>query len=145
MFSKLSVFGSLFFVSACVSMIDVHGDAVDPERLASLVPQKTDYTEVQNLLGSPSSRAIFDSENWIYLHSEQKRVAFFKPKEIHRDIVVLRFDKQGILQSVETKTLEQGREITPSAEVTKTDQESLTVMDQMIRNVGRMGTDAPVH
>ena len=132
-------------LSACSAMIDVHGDAIDPAALASLTPGKTHYTEVRNKLGSPSSRAVFDGEDWIYLHSKQKRIAFLKPKETERTLIVLKFDRDGILQKTETKTLEQGRQITPDPAVTDINQETLTVLDQMIGNVGRMGTDAPAH
>ena len=125
-------------------MIDVHGDAVDPDALSSLKVGETKYTEVQNLLGSPSSKTIFDGEDWIYLHSKQERMAFFKPKETYRRITVLKFDRSGVLQDIETKDLSQGREITPDSETTQTGEKSLSVMDQMISNVGRMGTDAAV-
>lgn len=136
---------SLLVLSACSPMIDVHGDAVDPDALALLKTGETKYTEVQNLLGSPSSKTIFDGEDWIYLHSKQERMAFFKPKETYRQITVLKFGRNGVLQKIETRTLEQGRSITPSPETTQTGESSLSIMDQMINNVGRMGTDAPTH
>ena len=136
---------SLLVLSACSPMIDVHGDAVDPDALTLLKAGETKYIEVQKLLGSPSAKTIFDGEDWIYLQSKQERMAFFKPQETYRQIVVLKFDRDGVLQKVETKTLEQGRAITPDPETTQTGQSSLSVIDQMISNVGRMGTDAPVN
>ena len=126
-------------------MVDVHGDAIDPEVLSSFVPEETTYQEIQKKLGSPSSKTFFDSESWIYLHSKQERLAFFKPKEIFRELTVFKFNRDGVLQQIETKTLEQGRTIFPSKVTTKTDQESLTVLDQMIANVGRMNTDKPAY
>ena len=126
-------------------MTDVHGNAVDPEVLASLKPNETSYVEVQKKLGAPSSKAVFDSEDWIYLHSKQQRIAFLKPKEIERTLIVLKFNRDGILQKIETKTLSQGRSISPSTATSQTNEESLTILDQMISNVGRMNTDAPVH
>ena len=139
------VLSSVFLaLPACSSMIDVHGDATDPEALSSLVPGETTYTEVQKILGTPSSKIIFDNEQWVYLNSKQKRLAFFKPEEIYRKLTVLSFNRDGVLQQVRTLTLEKGRAITPSDASTKTDERSLTVLDQMISNVGRVGTDAPV-
>ena len=144
--SKLSAAGIFFLaLSACAPMIDTHGDALDPEVLASLQTGKTPHTEVQAKLGSPSSRAVFDSEDWIYIHSKQERTAFFKPKETQRTVTVLRFSRNGILQEIETKTLADGREIIPTEVKTETNEKSLTILDQMISNVGRMATDAPVH
>lgn len=142
---RLSAISAVLLLSSCSAMIDVHGDAIDPDSLALLKPQETKYTEVQKILGSPSSKTIFDGENWIYLHSKQERVAFFKPKEIYRNLTILKFDRNGVLQKIETKTLEQGRSFTPDPATTQMGTDSLTVLDQMISNVGRMGTDAPAH
>lgn len=137
----------VFFLAlpACAPMTDVHGDALDPQTLASLQTGKTPYTEVQAKLGSPSSKAVFDGEDWIYIHSKQERKAFFKPEETQRTVTVLRFGRDGILREIETKTLADGRAIVPAAAETETNEKSLTVLDQMISNVGRMTTDAPVH
>ena len=146
MFVQLSAFGTIFLIlSGCSPMIDVHGDSVDPEVVASLKPGETVYTEVQQKLGSPSSKTVFDGEDWIYLHSKQERFAFLKPKEIHREITVLKFDRNGVLQNIETKTLKNGRLIVPASAGSKTDPDSLTIMDQIISNVGRMGTDSPAY
>lgn len=135
----------LFVLSACSAMIDTHGDALDPEDLASFEPGKTTYMEVQKKIGSPSAKAVFDSEDWIYLYSQQERIAFFQPKEIARTLTVLRFNQKGILQKIETKTLADGRSIIPTETTTETNQKTLTILDQMINNVGRMATDTPVH
>ena len=124
-------------------MVDVHGDAVDEDALASLVPGETVYTEVQKKLGFPSSKSIFDGEDWIYLHSKKERFAFFKPEETYRKLIVLKFNRDGVLQKIETKTLDDGRPLTPAP--AEREENSLTVLDQMIGNVGRMSTDAPVH
>ena len=142
---RFSAFASALLLSACSAMIDVHGDAVDPDALAALKPGETLYTEVLQILGSPSSKTIFDGEDWIYLHSKQERIAFLKPKEIERTLTILKFNHDGVLQRIEIKTLAQGREITPNPETTQTDENSLSVLDQMISNVGRMSTDAPAH
>ena len=143
---RLSAAGIFFLtLPACTPMIDTHGDALDSEALASLQPGKTSYMEVQATLGSPSSRAVFDSEDWIYIHSRQERTAFFRPEETQRTVTVLKFSRDGILREIETKTLADGRMIIPAVARTETNEESLTILDQMISNVGRMATVTPVH
>ena len=133
------------FLSACSPMIDTHGDALDPEIVASLKTGETSYIEVQKKLGSPSAKAIFDSEDWIYIHSQQERIAFFKPRETQRTVTIFSFNTDGILQKIETKTLADGHKIIPTKTTTNTNEKTLTILDQMISNVGRMGTEAPVH
>ncbi len=129
--------------AACSPMIDTHGDVLNARDLASLRVGESTRDDVQRRLGSPSSRTLFDSEDWIYVHSKQERRAFFKPRETERDVTVFKFDRAGVLQSVETKTLADGRSFAPAPQTDENGQ-SLTVLDQMMSNVGRMSTDAPV-
>ena len=143
---RFSALGTvLLTLSACSPMIDVHGDSVDEDVIASLIPGETVYTEVRQKLGSPSSKTIFDGEDWIYLHSKKERFAFFEPKETYRSLTVLKFNREGVLQKIETKTLEDGHPVIPIPADEKSDRDSLTVLDQMISNVGRMGTESAAH
>ena len=143
---RFSALGTILFtLSACSPMIDVHGDSVDEDVIASLIPGETVYTEVRQRLGSPSSKTIFDTENWIYLYSKKERFAFFEPKETYRNLTVLKFSRDGVLQKIETKTLDDGHPVVPAPADKKSDRDSLTVLDQMIANVGRMGTETAAH
>lgn len=142
---KTAVIFSVLFSAACAPMIDTHGDVLDPDDMAALKIGVTPYTEVQKILGSPSSKTIFDSENWIYIHSKQERMAFFKPVETERTVVVLKFSNDGILQGIETKDLKDGFAITPSTATTIQDQNSMSVLDQLLGNVGKFQTETPVH
>lgn len=142
---KTAVLFSVLASSACAPMIDTHGDIMDPDDMAALKIGVTPYTEVQNILGSPSSKTIFDSENWIYIHSKQERMAFFKPEEIERTVVVLKFSNDGILQGIETKDLKDGFKITPSSATTIRNQNSMSILDQILGNVGKFQTETPVH
>ena len=127
----------LLSLTACTPMLDSHGDAPDPEKLALLETGRTPYTEVRALLGPPSSKTVFDAEHWLYISSVQKRVAFFKPEETERRITVLKFDKNGILQSIEEKTMNDGVPLLPCEDETRTSGHSVTLMEQFIGNIGR--------
>lgn len=142
-FFRFKTFAFLLALGGCAPMIDTHGDALDPEKLASLKVGETPYTEVLQILGSPSSRTLFDTENWLYILSKQKRIAFFKPEEFERTVTVLKFNRQGILQQIDFKQLADGRSFTPSAETTPSYGKELSVIDQMISNVGRFEGKTP--
>lgn len=144
-FFRFKILALTALVGGCAPMIDTHGDALDADGLAALKVGETPYGEVARLLGTPSVRSTFDTENWLYITSKQKRTAFFKPVEFERTVTVLKFDRSGILQGVETKTLADGRVIAPDADTTQTNGKELTFLDQMAGNVGRLATDAPAH
>ena len=45
--------------------------------------------EVRQILGSPSSVVSFDKNTWIYMSSDVRRIAFFAPEEIDRDVLTV--------------------------------------------------------
>lgn len=144
-FFRFKILALSAVLGGCAPMIDTHGDALDADDLAALQVGETSYTEAAAILGSPSVRSTFDTENWLYVTSQQKRTAFFKPEEFERTVTVLKFDRSGILRGIETKTLADGRTIAPDAETTPSGGKELTFFDQMAGNVGRLATDAPAH
>ncbi|MCQ2913934.1 MAG: outer membrane protein assembly factor BamE [Alphaproteobacteria bacterium] len=127
--------------SACTPMIDTHGDELDKEKINKLVIGKTTYPEVQQLLGSPSTKTLFDTENWIYLYSKQRRFAFLKPTEFERKIYVMKFDRSGILRGIITKDLNDGREIPINTDSTLSDEIEPSLLKQITDNFGRFGTE----
>ena len=143
-FRFLTALPLFILTAACAPMVDTHGDALDADVLDALETGTATRANVAKALGSPSSRTVFDAEDWIYIHSRQERTAFFKPRETERDVVVLKFDRDGVLREKEVKTLKDGRAITPAPQ-SEQNENSLTILDQLISNAGRMGTDAPVH
>ena len=144
-FFRFKILALTAFVGGCAPMIDTHGDVLDADDLAALKVGETSYAEAAGILGTPSVRSTFDSENWLYITSKQKRIAFFKPEEFERTVTVLKFHRSGVLQGIETKTLSDGRAIAPDTDTTETNGKELTFLDQMAGNVGRLSTDAPVH
>ncbi|HBO59815.1 MAG TPA: hypothetical protein DD624_07905 [Alphaproteobacteria bacterium] len=144
-FFRFKTLAAAILLSGCAPMIDTHGDALDADDLASLKVGETPYTDVARVLGSPSVSSTFDTENWLYITSKQKRTAFFKPVEFERTVTVLKFDRSGILQGIETKTLANGKTISPDRDTTEANGKGLSFFDQMADNVGRLATDAPAH
>ncbi len=124
-------------LNACTPMLDAHGDSPDPEKLALLKIGETPYTQVQNILGTPSSKTVFDSEYWLYISSVQERIAFFKPKETERHITVLKFDNNGILQEIQQKDMNDGMSVAIDQDKTETSGHSVSLIEQFIGNIGR--------
>lgn len=143
-FRFLAALPLFILTAACAPMVDTHGDATDADVLDTLKTGTATRADIVKALGSPSSRTVFDAEDWIYIHSRQERSAFFKPRETERDVVVLKFDRDGVLREKEVKTLKDGRAITPAPQ-SEQNENSMTILDQLISNAGRMGTDTPVH
>lgn len=124
-------------LSACQSRLNTRGNLLDPERLADIQPGELSRDEVAEILGSPSSITPFGSDTWYYISQRTETFAFFSPKVIERQIVVISFDKDGKVAKVDTLGLEQGRSIDPIKRTTPTHGNKLTVIEQLVGNLGR--------
>jgi len=127
---------SAAMMSACSSRLTVHGSVVDPERLAEVKPGEMTRREVQEILGSPSSKAVFDKESWYYVSSRTESFAFFEPKITERKVVIIRFNKKGIVADVDKLDLKDGKKIEIVERETPTKGKEYTLIEQLVGNVG---------
>jgi outer membrane protein assembly factor BamE (lipoprotein component of BamABCDE complex) len=98
---------------------------------------------VMERLGSPSSVSTFDQNTWYYISQITDRVAFYKPQVRSRDIIAIGFDKTTEqVASVNTYTLKDGKVIAFNGRETPTRGRELTILEQLLGNVGR-GSLAP--
>ena len=110
------------FSSACSSdlFITHNGNMPSNERIAQIRVGQS-KSEILNILGSPSSVVSLDRNQWIYMSSDIKRVAFFAPKEVDRDVLTIQFNDQGKVSEIERLTKKDGKEIKVSTNKTETD------------------------
>ena len=94
-----------------------NGNMPSEERIAK-IEKGTSKEDVIQILGTPSTIASFDGNTWIYMSSDIKRVAFFSPKEIDRNILRIKFDNNGNVASIARLNKGNGVDLTPSTEKT---------------------------
>lgn len=121
----------------CTPKVDVRGNVPDPERLSEIVPGEMTNDEVLEILGSPSSVAVFDQETWFYVSQRTETLAFFEPEITERKVVILKFDEEGMVSLVETLTAEDGKKIQPIERTTPTAGNEFNFIDQLFGNIGR--------
>ena len=124
-------------LTACESRVNTRGNLLDPERVVDIRPGELNRDEVVEILGSPSSITPFGSDTWYYISQRTETFAFFEPKILERQIVVVSFDKKGKVVKVDTVGLEKAHKIIPVARKTPTHGNELTVLEQLIGNLGR--------
>jgi outer membrane protein assembly factor BamE (lipoprotein component of BamABCDE complex) len=133
--------GTALIVTACAPRIATHGNLPDPEKLAEIVPGQVAKSEVSEILGSPSSVAAFDEETWYYISERKETTAFLAPDVTDRKVVVVRFDSKGIVSSVETLGLEDGRNVELVERATPTAGNEISILEQVLGNMGRYNKD----
>ena len=124
-------------LSACAPDIVQRGNLPDPELLARIQPGTQTRNQVSDLLGSPSSVATFGEEVWYYISSQTKTIAFYEPDILDQKVVAISFDDAGRVKNIRTYGLEDARDIEPIARTTPTGGREITVLEQLVGNLGR--------
>lgn len=122
---------------ACSPTIDLHGNLPTERKLAEIKPGTSDRSAVSEGLGTPSAVATFDTETWYYVSQKTKTFAFFEPEILEQRVIAVRFDSNGVVQSVDNYQLSDGRAIEPVDRKTPTAGKELGLFEQLLGNIGR--------
>lgn len=134
-----STVASFFLLTACSNeyFIQTEGNMPSKDDIMQIkrgMPQ----SEVRKIMGSPSVISSLDHRTWIYMNSTMKRMAFFEPQELDRNVVAIEFDHDGSVQKVVQLTKENGRNITISKDATPVMGSEETFMEKYFGGVGYM-------
>ncbi|MCR9176125.1 MAG: outer membrane protein assembly factor BamE [Alphaproteobacteria bacterium] len=131
----------VFGASACSPQIRTHGNMVDPDALAKINPGSSTTGEVLSLLGSPSSEANFGQRTWYYIGQRTERQAFLKPEIIERKVVYVDFDQSGLVDTIGSLDLEDGKKLAFITRETPTAGQKVTLIKQLLGNIGRFNPE----
>jgi outer membrane protein assembly factor BamE (lipoprotein component of BamABCDE complex) len=121
----------------------LHGNRVDQYRLAELVPGTSTQTDVTALVGSPTAKASFDSNTWLYLSEvTQTRIAR-TPGVDEQAVVALTFDDGGVLRDIRKLDQADALPVTVVAGATPSPGTSASFMQQLFGNIGRFNAGVP--
>jgi outer membrane protein assembly factor BamE (lipoprotein component of BamABCDE complex) len=98
------------FLAACSPRIDHHGYQAKPGAFAQIDRGMT-RTEVEGILGSPSTTASvnFDGDSNYYITSTTATRSFMTPKELKREVIAVRFNREERVESFAQYGLEDGK------------------------------------
>jgi len=138
--AALCVVVALLGLTACEEQINVQGNLLHATDLAKIRKGFHKRSDVQNILGTPSSVATFEKETWYYIGARVKTISFFKPEFLERKVVIVKFDGTGVVESVESREAPTNRELMLVERETPTKGRELTLIQQLIGNIGRFPT-----
>ena len=128
---------ALPLLAACETIIDQRGFAATPGTVEKLDVGSQSREDVVRLIGSPSTVATFNPNVWYYISQKQETYAFFKPDMIEQNVLQLTFNESGRLQAMKKYELADGRDIEMVSRITPTAGKELTILEQLLGNVGR--------
>ena len=114
----------LFFITACQQkqLTKTHGIAYLEKREKLIVVNKTNKNDTINVLGQPSTKGMTDDNLWIYIERTITRGSLFKLGRNYlkkNNVLVLEFDKYGILTKKEFYNKKKMKKISFAKDVTE--------------------------
>jgi outer membrane protein assembly factor BamE (lipoprotein component of BamABCDE complex) len=130
---SLALGGCSFFEAPLVT----RGNMVDPDLLQELVPGTSSRADVVALIGSPTTRATFEDDVWIYIGQKtQSRVGRTLGVR-DQEVVVLTFDNSGILRDVKRLNEDDAKQVAMASGSTPSPGSEASFLQQLLGNVGR--------
>jgi outer membrane protein assembly factor BamE (lipoprotein component of BamABCDE complex) len=129
-------------LGACAKDIDSRGNLPPGDALTQLAPGEQTRQDVQQLLGTPATTAVFDNETWYYISSRTTQYAFYKTTELDRTIYAVTFDNHGILKDVRKYGMQDGHPIQIATRETPTKGREYSILEQLLGNLGRFAGPA---
>lgn len=127
---------------ACTPTVDQRGYLPHPDLLAQVKAGKSNRDDVLAILGTPSATMTYGGETWHYISAKTETTAFFEPVLLERKVVSVVFDDAGVVREVLDKGMEAGQDIETVERVTPTAGKEMSILEQLIGNVGRFSKDA---
>jgi len=116
----------LFFITACQQneVIKTHGIAYLDKREKLIIVNKSNKNDTVNILGQPSTRGMTDDNLWIYIErtiTRGKLLKFGRNYIKKNNVLVLEFDKYGILKKKEFYDKEKMKKVDFAKNITEND------------------------
>ena len=126
--------------SACTPLTSYSGFQAIEAKPAEMKVGEDSKSTLMEKLGSPSAVSTFDNNTWYYISQTTDLVAFYMPRVIKRDVVAIKFNPADEkVASVNTYTLKDGKVIAYNGRETPTRGREMTILEQLLGNVGRGG------
>ena len=114
----------LFFTGACKQnqVIKTHGIAYLEKREKLIIENQTNKNDAVIILGQPSTKGLTDDNLWIYIERTRTRGKMLKLGRNYlkkNNILVLEFDKYGVLTKKEFYDKDQMKKITFAKDITE--------------------------
>jgi outer membrane protein assembly factor BamE (lipoprotein component of BamABCDE complex) len=124
---------------ACTPTVSYNGFQAREDKPQDVKIGVDTRSTVLTKLGSPSTVATFEPNIWFYISQTTAQSAYLRPKLQDRDVVAITFDKDEKVTGVKAYKLKDGYKIAYSDRETPTRGRELSVLEQILGNVGRGG------
>ena len=130
---------ALLASAACAPIVGANGFQVIDAAPADVVAGTDTKATVLARLGSPSTTSTFEKDQvWYYISQITEKYTFRRPEVTQRSVTEITFTEgSDQVAEVRTLTLADGRAVSMDGRETPTRGRRLTVLEQLLGNVGR--------
>jgi outer membrane protein assembly factor BamE (lipoprotein component of BamABCDE complex) len=115
----------------------LRGNHVDADQLKELVAGTSTRADVTALIGSPTAKATFDDNTWLYV-AEVTRPRIGRTEGVlSQSVVVMRFNDQGVLQDVKQLNQDDSIPVSIASRQTPSPGTEASFLQQLFGNIGR--------
>ena len=115
----------------------LRGNRVEADQLKELVPGTSTRADVTALIGSPTAKATFDDNTWLYVSQVTRPRIAQTLGVLSQDVVVLSFNDQGVLQGVKHLGQEDAVSVPIVSRTTPSPGTEASFLQQLFGNIGR--------
>ncbi|GGE36959.1 outer membrane protein assembly factor BamE [Marinicauda pacifica] len=133
-----AVLTGALLAAACNPTLRTHGYRYSDGEVPEFTVGEDTEATVLDTLGNPSTRGAFEDNTWYYISATREYLAYLRPETRDRRVLTLRFDDNGTLAEIEEYGVEDGRVVAFIDRETPTRGRELTVLEQLLGNVGRL-------
>lgn len=127
---------ALCLFASCTRLQDSHGYVPDDPLLDQIVVGVDTKETAQRILGNPGTAGVIDDRGWYYVKSDYERFLWRAPVEVDREVVVVSFTDNDVVENVERYGLEDGQVVALSRRVTTANTQGVGFLRQFFSNLG---------
>lgn len=133
----LAVTYVMLAVAACAPSKATRGNYLEADRLKDLQIGVSTKAEVEQKIGSPTTKDPFDDNTWFYIGEQTSTEAFFTPKVDSRKVVVMKFTPDGLLSEANQVDESQGKSVEVVKKSTPSPGREMNAFEQFFSNLGK--------
>ncbi|MEJ6790430.1 outer membrane protein assembly factor BamE [Brevundimonas sp. BR2-1] len=132
------VLSATALTAACAPVIGQNGFQAIDAKPADIVAGTDTKQTVLTKLGTPSTTSTFERDNvWYYISQVTEKYTYNRPQVTQRSVTEITFNDAGQVSAVNNLGLEDGRVVAMNGRETPTRGRQLTILEQLLGNVGR--------
>ena len=115
----------------------VRGNRIDQDQLKELTVGTSTRADAASLLGTPTTKAAFDDNTWIYIGEVTRPRVGRTPGILEQSVVVLNFDGGGVLRGVKHLDQDDAQPVDVVSRTTPSPGADASFLQQLLGNIGK--------